>query len=189
MEQKMVKKYNQIYGLIMQPCFTNQQDFANAMQGSKFGVTQNFYDEYRNHIAAMEIIAECAKVYILNNYKNITDWTNLEVVAEDNGHGRKGKPFIEYYNYKPTFKNRKSAKRSNALEKIFYRLDEDNKKRHNPAKTVTDVFLDTTDGDFSLTINGNKHNWISDSTVIIIADFIEKQLASASSATINQTEL
>jgi hypothetical protein len=33
-----------------------------------------------------------------------------------------------------------------------------------------------TDGDFSVTINGNEHWWIQDEAVIIIADYIEKQL-------------
>jgi D-tyrosyl-tRNA(Tyr) deacylase len=38
------------------------------------------------------------------------------------------------------------------------------------------VVLDPTDGDFSVTINGNEHWWIQDEAVIIIADYIEKQL-------------
>lgn len=160
----------------MRPCFTSVPDFEKAMHGTVYGVKQNFYKEYSNHIAAMEIVAECAKAYILNNYQKITDWSNLEVVAEDNGYGRKGKPFIEYYNYKQRSPRKIGGKRSEISLKIFDRIDADNKLRHNPAKTVTNVVLDTTDGDFSLTINGNKHNWISDSTVIIIADYIEKQL-------------
>jgi hypothetical protein len=117
-------------------------------------------------------VAGCAKIYILNNYQRITDWTDLEVVISG-----KGKTF-DYYNYKER-KRRGRAHHSEDqkdFDNIFDRLDQENKLRHNPVTSVTDAVLDTSDGDFSITINGNEHWWLKDDEVIIIADFIEKTL-------------
>ena len=55
--------------------------------------------------------------------------------------------------------------------------DEMDKERHNPIREFNSVVLDPTDGDFSITVNGNEeHWWIQDKAIIIIADFIEQKL-------------
>lgn len=95
MEQKMVKKSNKIYGIMMRPCSATQEANEKIMQGTDYSVTENFYKAYTNHKAAMQIVAECAKIYILKNYQQVKDWSDLEVVMEDNGYGRKGQDFIE----------------------------------------------------------------------------------------------
>lgn len=62
------------------------------------------------------------------------------------------------------------------LDNVFSSLDESNKQKHNPIEVVSQVVLDPSDGDFSITINGRDHLWIDDEAVIIIADYIEKKL-------------
>jgi hypothetical protein len=59
---------------------------------------------------------------------------------------------------------------------MMERIKEHNRERHNPIVSFDEVVLDPTDGDFSVTINGKGHWWISDDSVIAIADYIEKQL-------------
>jgi hypothetical protein len=58
-------------------------------------------------------------------------------------------------------------------------MDQREKEKHNPILEFNEVVLDPTDGDFSITVNGDQaHWWIQDEAVILIADYIEKQLNS-----------
>lgn len=41
----------------------------------------------------------------------------------------------------------------------------------------TEMVLDHSDGDFSVCINGHWHNWINDDSIVMIADYVEKELA------------
>lgn len=171
-----MQRKNNIHGIMMRPCSLTEEDNEQIMQSTQYSVKENFLTVYQNHMVAMEIVSECAKIYITKNWEKITDWTNLNVIIEDNT-----STSTEYYNYvKETRRRRPKTKvkqhSSSTIDELFSRMDEEDKKRHNPIKTITDVVLDTTDGDFSLTINDKQHLWISDDSVIIIANFIEKTL-------------
>lgn len=181
-------KKNNIHGLMMRPCSSNQEDNEAVIQSSDYSVSTDFLKEYRNHKIAMQIVSECAKIYVLNNWEKVTDWSDLEVIMEDantleghlNDHNG-GKPledYVEYYNYtgKRLEKKNRLTKSSDFMKEWLGEMDDKDKLRHNPVISVSDVVLDTSDGDFSLKINGRSHMWISDSTVIIIADYIEKEL-------------
>ncbi len=162
---------NPIYGLTFRPSAQTVEKHEEIFQSSDYSVKTDFYKNYSNHIAAMQIVAGCAKHYILNNYEKVIDWSDLNVIIEDNS-----KQPTEYFKYKPRKRLRLVKDVSSVVEKTFNRLDEEDKLRHNPIITLTDVVLDSMDGDFSLTINSKDHNWISDDSVIIIAEYIEKQL-------------
>ncbi len=154
---------NKIHGILMRPASINQEDNKLVFQTTSYSVTNNFLGVYRDHIAAMQIVAECAKIYILENWVKIDDWSNLNVVIEDNS----GEP-TEYYNY--------VEKENKSQHKFMVRFNERNKLKHNPIQTLSDVVLDPTDGDFSLIINGKNHLWISNDSVVIIAEYIETNL-------------
>jgi len=166
---------NNIYGLMFRPSSSNEEENDEIWHSSDYSTRTDFLKNYQNHMAAMEIVAGCAKVYITKNWEKITDWSELDVVIEDNT-----RESTDYYHYVKSTRRRPIRKvkehTSPVLDKLFSRIDEDNKKRHNPIKTITDVVLDPSDGDFSLTINGKQHLWISDESVIIIADYIEEKL-------------
>lgn len=157
----------------MRPSASTVEGHERIFQSSDYSVKTDFYKNYSNHIAAMQIVAGCAKHYILNNYKKIIDWSNLDVIIEDNS----GNP-TEYFNYKERPKRKKVVGKGSSeyMSKTLERFFKEDKEKHNPITSLTDVVLDSTDGDFSLTINGKDHNWISDDSVIIIADYIEKEL-------------
>lgn len=162
---------NQVPGQIFSPCFMTEEEYENGYKNSVFYVEKDYMAEYRKHIAAMEHIASIAKSYILKNYKKVTDWSGLNVKII---HGPTGKK-TEYYNYVPHIPGDKRA--SKTWDDIMINIDERNKKKHNPIHEFTDVILDPTDGDFSVVINGSEeHWWIQDEAVIVIADYIEKQL-------------
>lgn len=170
-----MNRKNNIYGLMLRPSSSTDEENDETWHSSVYSTRTDFLKEYQNHMAAMEIVAGCAKIYITKNWEKITDWSELDVVIEDNT-----KESTDYYHYvkstRRTPKTKDGTHTSSVLDNLFSRIDEDNKKRHNPIKTITDVILDISDGDFSLTINGKSHLWISDESVIIIADYIEEKL-------------
>lgn len=168
---------NQIPGEMLTPCFTSEADFENAYKSSVFYVSENYLSEYRNHMVAMHHVANIAKSYILNNWKKIDDWSDLEITFI---HGPTGEA-TTYYKYTPI---NFLATFSKEFEKIEKKIDKENKKRHNPLIQIDEVVLDPTDGDFSVTVNGkNEHWWIQDEAVILLADYIEKKLKSNNATT------
>lgn len=155
-----------IHGSIMSPCFMTEEEFESGYKESIFYVDKQFKSEYEKHISAMEHIANIAKSYIYKNWKLVKDWSDLEVVVI---HGPTGGSTY-YYSYK------ERIRKKDYHSDIFLKFDKEKKRNQNPVKTMDEVVLDPTDGDFSVTINGNEHWWIQDEAVIIIADYIEKQL-------------
>jgi hypothetical protein len=179
----MVEMENTIGGLFT-PCFMTEDDFENAYKESIFYVEKNYMEEYRKHMAAMGHIANIAKSYILNNWKKVTDWSDLNLTVT---HGQTGVT-TEYYNHDKVLAWRKreeeradkklpGVRKSRVMSEMLERLEKDNKERHNPIIEFNAVVLDPTDGDFSVTINGKEHWWIGDDAIMTIADYIEKQLA------------
>lgn len=174
---------NTIGGLFT-PCFMTEDDFENAYKESIFYVEKNYMEEYRKHMAAMDHIANIAKSYILNNWKKVTDWSDLNLIVT---HGQSGVT-TEYYNHDKVLAWRKreeeradkklpGVRKSRVMTEMLERLEKDNKGRHNPVIEFNAIVLDPTDGDFSVTINGKEHWWIGDDAIMTIADYIEKQLA------------
>lgn len=162
---------NNIQGIMMRPCSLTEGGNEEIMLSTKYSTKENFLAKYEDHMAAMQIVAECAKIYITNNWEKVTDWTNLDVVIEDNRNIS-----THYYNYVKDIRRSTVNNKSKVLDELFERIDKEDEKNHNPVKTITNVVLDTTDGDFSLTINEQPHLWISDESVIIIANYIEEVL-------------
>lgn len=162
-----VRKHRQLYGLMFRPSAINQKDYEKYIFSADYAVKKDFRKTYQNHIAANQIVAESAKIYIIKNWKKVKDWSDLEISIVDNT----GK---ETYYYK--YKKREVTCFSKFSEKRNKRMNEQNRKNHNPVKKLSGVVLDTSDGDFSLDINGKPHLWIDDESVIILADYIEWKL-------------
>lgn len=162
---------NQIPGQLFSPCFMSEEEYEKAYKNSVFYVEGDYMEEYRKHMVAMEHIANMAKSYILKNWQKVTDWSGLDVKIK---HGPTGK-MTEYFNYVPYVPGSKSH--SKTWDEMMMRIDERDKEKHNPIREFNEVVLDPSDGDFSITVNGNEaHWWIQDEAVVIIADYIEKQL-------------
>lgn len=163
----------QILGEVFTPVFMTEDEFEKGYKESIFWTDKDFMSEYRKHIAAMSHVSECAKIYILKNWTKVKDWSELDAVIV---HGPSGK-MTEYYNYVPREINNDHKIKEGAYSNLLKEIDEENKLKHNPIREFNEVILDPTDGDFSVTVNGNEeHWWIQDEAVIIIADYIEQQL-------------
>jgi hypothetical protein len=157
---------NNINGIVMRPCSISEEGNESVMRSTKYWTEVDFYAKYQEHIVAMQLIAESAKIYILKNYKKITDWSEIDVQILDNTGNT-----THYYKFK-------GDKGWNKKLKYVIKMLEDREKNQNPIVSFDDAVLDPTDGDFSVTINGRDHLWISDDSVIAIANFIEKNIDS-----------
>jgi len=167
-----VKTGDQIPGEIIRKCFMSEKEFEDGYKRSMFWTEEKFMEEYRMHKIAMNHVAECAKIYIINNWKNIKDWSKLSIVITD---GRSGEE-TDYFNNEENLDHHEHERTSRIWDKLMGELREKNKKRHNPILTMDDIVLDPTDGDFSVTINGKEHWWIENEEVIIIADYVESKI-------------
>lgn len=154
-------------GLFGVPCFRSENDYIEGMKDFKYFTDNNFLSKYNEFIAAMQITAMCAKAYIIQNWKKIDDWSDLEVCILDNT----GKQTY-YYKYEPD----NGIYNNKIVEEVFTKIDKERKENENPVKTVESIILDHTDSDFSIIINGKKHIWIDDKSVILIAEYIETKL-------------
>lgn len=141
---------------------------VNKNRDVKLYVEKDFFNEYNDCLDRMSRIAGCAKIYILRNWDKVKNWSDLNIEILDNTN-----QVTIYYNYKPKDFHKETTKSGKLWRKMmldFY------KERHNPIKSFTEPVMDHADGDFSITINGINHLWISDENVIEIANYIEKQL-------------
>lgn len=153
-----------VHGKLFRSGFLNQKELSEALKSSTLYVNKNFYEEYSKRKAELQHISLCAKSYIMENWQQVKSWKGLDVTIIDNT----GKS-TKYYNYEPLPKG--NGQKSDVYDRIFSRLEKD----HNPIETF-EPFLDTSDEDFSVTLNGKKHLWIDDESVIVIAEFIENSL-------------
>ena len=155
-----------IPGMIMTPCFSTEEEFKQAHHQARHGVQNGFMDAYRDHLAGLEIVASCAKSYILDHYQEVEDWSGLNVKVKD----WSGDTF-HYYKYE----DRSCDWKDTTIAQAFKEFDEEEQRNQMPVESVTDPVLDPSDGDFSITINGHQHGWINDQAIVIIADYIEKR--------------
>ena len=157
-----------IHGNLLRTCYMDLDSFERGAKSGVFHVESNFKEEYRKHLIALEQVATSAKAYLIKNWEKVQDWSNLNIIIKDNS-----KKKTEYYNHTPDT----LYEGASDLEKKFHDImNEVGEKKHNPINSLGKVVLDTTDGDFSLTINGNDHLWISDDSVIALAAYVEQQL-------------
>ena len=151
-------------GVNFSPCFTTVEDYESAYRSSEHWTETDFTRRYRRAIVALDDISSAAKIYILKNWTKVKDWRDLEVEITAGNTG----VTTSFYSYKEP--------KEMGREKIFQNYYESRKAGHNPAIDVSDVVLDPTDGDFSITINGTEYLWIDQESIIIIASYIEKQI-------------
>ena len=128
----------------------------------------NFGEEYYRRMSEMNRVVEAAKIYIVDNYKKITDWTELHFALYSQGKDRETLRFgmknaerLKRYPPKPRTESKDSKKRPRAeriprLEEMMKKLDEERIQ----VSTFDEAVYDWTDGDFSITINGVLYMWI-----------------------------
>jgi hypothetical protein len=120
----------------------------------------NFGEKYDKLCSEINRLVWEAKYYILNNYQDIENWSQLRIRM---AHGRTPPRF----DYESEFYRPKNG-RLLASGKVILPA--------NPVVSVANAVLDNSDGDFSITVNGREWWWIPDNCVITIAQYIEEHL-------------
>lgn len=166
------------------------EGFTERLQGTEGFIENDFLDAYRLHIVMKQRIARAAKVFLINNWTKVGDWTMLEIVIRDNS-----KKKTHYYNHVPKAKKERSTPKKQGTtneewsitDKLLSKVDADRAKKHNPVLSLSEMVLDPTDEDFSITINGVDHNCIDDDSVIILADYAENWLKARNEEPVQQS--
>jgi hypothetical protein len=143
-------------GMLFYPCSMDFDSFKETWKSSEFYLESDFYKQHNLHVTAAQHIVESAKIYIMENWEKVTDWSNINL----NVYHRKEKK--DYY-FSP--KRDKKGTHSKIFEKIL--------GKDNPLKGFDKIVLDPTDGDLSVTIKGKEFLWIKAEAVITIAHYIE----------------
>lgn len=104
-----------------------------------------------------------AKVYILDNFSKIKDWPGLRFRVYSRNHD------------KPAYfgKREKLTKVENS---VIGSIFEDYEKQYTAIETISEPVFDWTDGDFSITINGETYIAIDDASVIEMSIFMKRKL-------------
>ena len=156
-----------IHGHIVRPCFSSLEDMSKHIKASHSHVDFNFLESYNDHLAHMEFIAICAKIFIVENWEKVTDWSDISIDLVDTN-----EDVISFFKHEPSTRESDDSSYSRLLKSI----DDYSASKHNPVNTLTNVHIDPTDGDFAVEVNGKEFWPLRDEDVIIIANYIEEQL-------------
>jgi hypothetical protein len=140
-----------------------EEEVLNSIRNSKKYKDKSFGIEYYSAVSEMRKIVAAAKIYILDNYQKIQDYSDLSLMMRCANH--KGTIYIGK-------KNKERKFPSEILANVMKEIEE---------KTIqVDKFdlavYDWSDGDFSVVFNDVSYNWIDSDSIISIANHIENEL-------------
>lgn len=124
----------------------------------------DFEENYAGLSIEIRSLVEAAKIYILDNYKEVSNYKDLHLMLRCANHEG-----TQYFGKK----SRRSKKEGS---EIFIKMIADLDKKTIEIKKFDEAVYDWTDGDFSVVFNGVSYNWIDASSIIDIASYIEKKL-------------
>lgn len=145
----------------------NEQEVMDSIREGEKYKNEGFESIYISLSVEIKRVVEAAKIYILDNYKKVGDYSDLSMMLRCANHegtcyfGKKSKG------------NKKRGKRSGILEKMIRELD----KETVEIRSFDEAVYDWSDGDFSVVFNGVSYNWIDANSIIDIASHIERKLS------------
>lgn len=151
---------------MLTPVFFDLDQYRSSWAEQDYAVSSGFMAAQHLHLAALYTIVSCAKVYIMDNWQRVEDWSALSVKITDNT-----SETFYYYKYEPG----PEITGTGIIADTFRDFEEWNRDHQMPITLFSNPVLDPSDGDFSVTINDRDHLWIDDNAVIAIAHYIENQ--------------
>jgi hypothetical protein len=143
----------------------SEKEVIDSIRGTKSYSDRKFSDSYYELSRKISGVVEAAKIYILDNFRKIEDYSDLSLMLKCANH--KGTVYI---GKKETEETRKS--KSGIIDKMLRELNEQTIE----ISSFDDAVYDWSDGDFSVKFNGIGYNWIDSYSIINIADYIEQKL-------------
>ncbi len=162
----------------------DEENTLNSIRSKESYSREKFYENYSRINSEFSALVAGAKIYVLDNYKKVTDYSDLSMILVSGASGervhlgkkradREKKPEPEPTERMKKFLSLvKPAPVSDRMQKM---LDDRDSKMITVA-TFEDAVYDWTDGDFSVTLNGKSYLWITSESVIEIAHYIETKL-------------
>lgn len=157
----------------MSPIFDGEDQYRKFVEGLNVDVTNGFVNTYMNINSQRVRLVEQAKLFVLDNWKRINDWSDLEITLESAVSGLKTSFF--------TFKGEDDYLETTQINSKHLRQARERRiardeARNNPVESFDDVVLDFHDGDFSVTVNGQDYLFLSPREILTLAFFIESKL-------------
>lgn len=128
----------------------------------------SFRREWLECLSRAQMVSSAAKIYVLDNYKKVSDYSELSLRLIHN----QGKQYFGLRDRRSNERKETPRKTSPVLERISKELDD----KTIQIDSFDEAVYDWTDGDFSVSFNGVWYLWIDDESVVSIASFIEKKL-------------
>jgi hypothetical protein len=162
----------------------DEENTLNSIRSKESYGREKFYENYSRINSEFSALVAGAKIYILDNYKKVNDYSDLSMILVSGASGervhlgkkradREKKPEPE-----PTERMKKflalvkPAPVSDRMQKMLDDLD----SKMITVSTFDEAVYDWTDGDFSVTLNEKSYLWITSESVIEIAHYIETKL-------------
>jgi len=140
-----------------------EENVLKSIRNSEKYQEKKFSDNYFKLSGEMGRVVEAAKIYILDNFRKVDDYSDLSMMLRCANH--KGTIYIGK-------KENKKRSKSNIIDKMLSELNEITIE----VSSFDDAVYDWSDGDFSIVLNGVGYNWIDPLSIINIADHIESKL-------------
>lgn len=146
----------------------SESEVLDSLRKSEAYTEKNFEESFFSLRSKMGKILAAAKIYILDNYEKISDWSDLMTTLYTVNHEN------PVYVRTRRKKSKGTKRKSETLTKLLERIE---KKTVQP-KTLEKVVYDWTDGDISIKMNGKWYNRINRNpeSIIDIASYIETKL-------------
>lgn len=141
----------------------SEQEVIHYIREGEYYKSESFMKNLFDLKGELNKLVETAKIYVLDNYQKVDDWSDLSLNLYHNKSEGKGKWFG------PKKKGSKKGKRSDTIDKILDEID----RETTQIESLTDCVYDWTDGDFSLKINGVDYLWIDGTSIVSIAQYIQ----------------
>jgi hypothetical protein len=142
-----------------------EQEIMNSIRESEKYKLGNFHLRYVEFSAELRRLVDAAKVYILDNYQKVENYSELNLMLRAANHDK------TCY-----FGQRRKTEDDIKISSAFHRILEELDAQTIEIKSFDKAVFDWTDGDFSVVFNGVNYNWIDSNSIVDIADYIESRL-------------
>ncbi len=145
----------------------SEQEVLDGIRNSEQYNSKDFSSNYFRLSGELSMVVRAAKIYILDNYEKVKDYSELSLVIRCANHDS-----TKYFGKKIEKRSKKDGSGSRVISKIIEELD----RERIEIKEFNEAVYDWSDGDFSVVFNGISYNWIDPMSVIEIASYIEERI-------------
>ena len=145
----------------------SEQEVLNNIRSTEKYKLGEFRKNFIQFSAEVRRTIEAAKIYILDNYQKVEDYSDLSLMLRCANHEG-----TKYFGKKENRTKKKEKGKNTILSDLLAEME---REKIEISKFDSAVY-DWSDGDFSVVFNGIPYNWIDGESIIDIASYIESKL-------------